>query len=192
MEKEEIETFYPTSRKAWRQWLVKHHRSAQAVWLVMYKKAADKPTMDWNDAVEEALCFGWIDSKRKTLDDEKFIQFFSKRKPQGTWSRVNKEKVLLLIEQDLMTEAGYACIEAAKQNGSWIILDEVETLQIPKDLAKAFKAYPGSKNFFLSLSKSVRKAILQWLLFAKRTETREKRMNEIAQRAAQGFKPKHL
>ena len=91
-----------------------------------------------------------------------------------------------------MTEAGFACIEAAKQNGSWGLLDEVETLEIPEDLENAFKTYPGSKDFFLRLSKSIRKQILCWVIFAKRAETREKRINDIAEKAAQGLKPAHL
>ena len=91
MEKE-IQHFYPTSRNAWREWLFKHHRSEQAVWLVMCRKDAGKTTIDWSNAVDEALCFGWIDSKRNTLDNETFIQFFCKRKLRGTWSKVNKEK----------------------------------------------------------------------------------------------------
>lgn len=192
MGKETIETFYPKSRKAWRQWLSRHHRSEQSVWLLMYKKQSGIPTISWDDAVSEALCFGWIDSRRKTVDAESFIQFFCKRKPKGTWSKVNKDKVLLLIEAGLMTEDGYACIEAAKQNGSWILLDEVETLEIPKDLKEAFEAYPGSKDFFLQLSKSVQKMILHWVVFAKREETREKRIREIVERAAKGLKPSHM
>ncbi|MGN6645126.1 MAG: YdeI/OmpD-associated family protein [Cytophaga sp.] len=192
MKSEQIATFYPKSRKAWRQWLTKHHRSEQSVWLLFYKKESGKPTISWSDAVEEALCFGWIDSKRKSLDPESFIQFFCQRKPKGTWSKINKEKVVELMAAGLMTEMGLASIETAKQNGSWEILDVVDALEIPKDLAKAFKANPGSKDFFLSLSKSVRKMILYWLVSAKRTETREKRILEVAERAAQGLKPKHI
>ncbi|WP_018344087.1 YdeI/OmpD-associated family protein [Cytophaga aurantiaca] len=192
MSAEEIKTFYPKSRKAWRQWLSKYHRSEQSVWLLLYKKESGKPSISWSDAVEEALCFGWIDSKRKSLDAESFIQFFCQRKPKGTWSKVNKEKVLQLIEDGLMTERGLESIEKAKQNGSWVILDEVEELTIPIDLGKAFKAHKGSKDYFLSLSKSVRKMILYWVVSAKREETRQKRITEIVERAAQGLKPKHL
>jgi uncharacterized protein YdeI (YjbR/CyaY-like superfamily) len=192
MTESNIETFCPTSKTEWRQWLEEHHLSKQAVWLVCYKKEANKPTIAWTEAVDEALCFGWIDSVRKTLDEEKFIQFFSRRKSKGTWSKVNKEKIQQLIDCGLMTEAGYASIERAKQNGSWTILDEVEALVIPKDLETAFNANPKSREFFLSLSKSVRKAILQWLVLAKRPETIQKRITEIVERAAQNLKPKHL
>ncbi|HEY5824479.1 MAG TPA: YdeI/OmpD-associated family protein [Cyclobacteriaceae bacterium] len=192
MQKKEIETFRPTSQQAWRQWLKQNHRSQESVWLILYKKEANKPTINWSDAVDEALCFGWVDSKRKPFDEEKFLQFFSKRKPNGTWSKVNKEKIERLIAAEQMTKAGLKVIEAAKQNGSWTILDEVEKLIIPKDLTKEFKAWPGSKDFFLSLSKSVRKAILQWLVLAKQQETRQRRMSEIAELASQELRPKQF
>ncbi len=190
MQKNEIETFYPTSRKDWRKWLQKNHSSKQSVWLICYKKKCNIPTVVWSDAVDEALCFGWIDSIRKTLDEEKFIQFFSKRKPNGTWSKVNKEKINQLIDKGLMRPAGFASIEKAKQNGSWKILDDVEELKIPKDLVAAFKTQKGSKEFFLSLSKSVQKVSLQWIVLAKRPETRQKRIVEIAEHCYNKKKPK--
>lgn len=192
MQKQEIETFYPVSREAWREWLQENHRSRQGIWLICYKKETNKPTICWSDAVEEALCFGWIDSTRKTLDSEAFIQFFSRRKPKGTWSKVNKEKIAHLIEVGLMSEAGFEIIEKAKQNGSWTILDEVEELFIPQDLEKEFEARAGAKDFFLTLSKSVRKAMLQWIVLAKQQETRQKRINEIAALAGQQIKPKQF
>jgi len=176
MQKKELETFYPSSRKAWRQWLKENHRTKQSVWLVCYKKKTNVPTISWSDAVDEALCFGWIDSTRRSLDADTFIQFFAKRKASSTWSKVNKAKVEQLISAKRMTKAGLESIEVAKQNGSWIILDEVEEGVIPKDLNKAFKTHKGAKDFFMSLSNSVRKMILQWLVLAKREETRKKRI----------------
>jgi uncharacterized protein YdeI (YjbR/CyaY-like superfamily) len=192
MQEKEIKTFCPTNRKEWRQWLQENHTSQLSVWLVQYKKKSNMPTLSWSDAVDEALCFGWIDSIRKTIDNEKFIQFFSPRKPKGTWSRVNKEKTKQLIELGFMTKAGFESIERSKQNGSWTILDEVEELIIPKDLLKEFKIKSGSEDYFLSLSKSVRKAILQWLVMAKRPETRAIRIAEIVEMASQGKKPKQF
>jgi len=191
-EKEVIESFNPSSRKEWRAWLLKNHLKKESVWLICHKKQSEKVSLAWSDLVEEALCFGWIDSKRQSIDKDSFRQFFSKRKAKGTWSKVNKEKILQLIDEGRMMPAGLATIEAAKQNGSWTFLDQVETLEIPKDLTKAFKKYPGSETFFMSFSKSVRKAILQWLAFAKREETREKRIHEIAALAAQKKKPKQF
>ncbi len=192
MQNKDLETFYPTNRQEWREWLIENHRLKQSIWLVCYKKKTNMPTLSWSEAVEEALCFGWIDSTRNTVNDEKFVQLFSKRKAKSTWSKVNKEKVLLLIEQGLMTQAGHESIELAKQNGSWIILDEVEALSIPPDLEEALKANPDSMDYFLSLSKSVKKGILQWIVLAKRTETRAKRINEIVGMLAQKLKPRQF
>jgi uncharacterized protein YdeI (YjbR/CyaY-like superfamily) len=192
MQSNEIETFYPASQKDWRQWLKQNHVSKKSVWLVCYKMKSSVPTISWSDAVDEALCFGWIDSVRKSIDDEKFIQFFSKRKAVSTWSKVNKEKIERLIDEKKMTGAGLQSIALAKQNGSWTILDEVEELIIPKDLEQAFKANPGSKTFFLSLSKSVKKMILSWVVLAKQPETRKKRIIEIAERAGLKLKPKQF
>lgn len=188
----DIETFCPASQKEWRQWLQKNQNKKQSVWLIYYKMKTGKRTLSWSDAVDEALCFGWIDSRAKPVDDEKYIQFFSKRKAGSTWSKVNKEKVQQLIDDGRMTSAGLESIEIAKQNGSWTILDEVEALVIPDDLEKAFKTKRGSRDFFMSLSKSVRKSILQWIVLAKREETRQKRVDEIAVLAGKKLKPKQF
>ncbi|TDO71204.1 uncharacterized protein YdeI (YjbR/CyaY-like superfamily) [Flavobacterium chryseum] len=192
MEQNEIETFCPTSQTDWREWLQENHHSKQSVWLLCYKKQANIPTITWSDAVDEALCFGWIDSVRKSIDNDKFIQFFGKRKPNSVWSKINKAKVERLIADGLMMKAGFDSIEKAKQNGSWTILDDVEELLIPEDLEKGFEAKPGAAAYFLSLSKSARKSILQWLVMAKRPETRQNRINEIAELAAQKLKPKQF
>ncbi|MGX5817065.1 YdeI/OmpD-associated family protein [Chitinophaga lutea] len=192
MPKQDTPTFTPESRQAWRQWLKKHHRTEQSVWLTMYKKETGKPSMEWSDAVDEALCFGWIDSTRKSIGDGAFIQFFTRRKPGSNWSKINKDKVERLIAEGLMMKAGLDAIEIAKQNGSWSRLDQVEEGIIPKDLEKAFKAHPGSKKYFMGLSKSVRKMMLGWIAMAKRPETREKRILEIVVAAGEGRKPKQF
>lgn len=180
-----IEVFYPESQTAWRQWLVKNQLSKQAVWLVFYAKSSDKPSITWSEAVDVALCFGWIDSKKIKIDEVTSHQFFSKRKPKSTWSKINKEKVCQLIEKGWMTQAGLDSINIAKQNGSWTILDEVEELVIPDDLEESFKKHKGSKAYFLSLSKSMRKMMLASIVLAKRPETRQKRIDEIAEFAGQ-------
>jgi uncharacterized protein YdeI (YjbR/CyaY-like superfamily) len=138
------------------------------------------------------LCFGWIDSIKKKLDDERSIQFFSKRKPKSTWSKINKEKVMRLMEAGLMAQAGITCIEVAKENGSWNLLDSVEALIIPTDLEQALKAKVNAFDFFIGLSKSTKKAMLQWLVLAKRAETRQSRINEIAELADKQQKPKQF
>lgn len=188
----EIEAFYPTSLTEWRKWLEENHLSKQSVWLVFYTKSSGKFSLAWSEAVDIALCYGWIDSKKIKIDHETSHQFFSKRKPNSTWSKINKEKVRKLIESGQMMQAGYESIETAKRNGSWSILDEVEDLIIPSDLEKAFQIHKGSKDYFLSLSKTIRKLMLQWIVLAKRPETRQKRVDEIAVAAGQKKKPKQL
>jgi len=190
MLQETPETFCPTSRADWRAWLQENHQVKQSVWLIYYKKNSNTPTLTYSDAVDEALCFGWIDSTRKSLNVNQFTQFFCKRKPKSGWSKVNKQKVSDLINQGLMMQAGLDCIELAKANGSWAILDEVEELLIPGDLDIALQAHAGAKDYFLGLSKSTRKQLLQWIVLAKRPETRANRISEIAVAAAAKRKPK--
>ena len=192
MQEKAPENFCPDSRQAWRSWLKQHHAVKTAVWLIYYKKDSGKPTLTYSEAVDEALCFGWIDSTKRAIDSETFIQFFCRRKPNSVWSKINKAKVERLIEEGRMMPAGLQCIETAKKNGSWAILDGVEELEIPRDLAKAFRQHKGSKAFFTGLSKSVKKMMLQWLVLAKRPETRQKRIDEIASLAAQQLKPKQF
>jgi uncharacterized protein YdeI (YjbR/CyaY-like superfamily) len=190
MQKNEIAIFSPASLAGWREWLADNHQSQQSVWLVLYRKGTYRPSITWGEAVDVALCYGWIDSKKIKNDEETSHQFFSKRKPNSTWSKINKQKVQYLIELGLMTEAGYKCIETAKQNGSWIILDEVEELIIPLDLENAFANHPVARDHFLSLSKSIKKATLQWVVLAKRPETRLRRITEVVALAEQKQKPR--
>jgi uncharacterized protein YdeI (YjbR/CyaY-like superfamily) len=189
---EKIETFYPTSRQEWRKWLQENHDIKQSIWLIYYKKKSNIPTVIYSDAVEEALCFGWIDSKSKPIDEQKFMQFFSKRKANSVWSKINKEKIERLTKEGLMTKAGFDIIEIAKQNGSWTILDEAEALVIPNDLEEEFESNPNAKIFFSSLSRSDKRNILQWLVLAKREETRRKRIREIIELANINKKPKQF
>jgi len=191
MEKE-IETISPKNRQEWREWLQENHDKKQSVWLIYYKKKSNILTVTYSEAVDEALCFGWIDSKAKPLDEEKFMQFFSRRKAKSVWSRINKEKIERLIHEGLMTTAGYHIIEIAKQNGSWTILDEAEALTIPGDLDEAFQNRQNAKNYFSGLSRSDKRNILQWLVLAKKQETRQKRISEIAELAEQNQKPKQF
>lgn len=192
MKQKETETFYPKSRQEWREWLQNNHDKKQSVWLIYYKKKSNIPTIIYSEAVDEALCFGWIDSKSKPLDNEKFMQFFSKRKTNSVWSKVNKEKIERLTIEGLMTKAGFDIIEIAKQNGSWTILDEAEALIIPADLEEEFEKRPQAKSYFVSLSRSDKRNILQWLVLAKRQETRAKRITEIVELADQNLKPKQF
>lgn len=192
MAAEEPEIFCPTSPADWRAWLQAHHATRQSVWLIYHKKHTHVPSLTWSQAVDEALCFGWIDSQAKPLDADRYMQFFSRRKPTSAWSKVNKDKVQRLIEVGLITPAGLARIETARQNGSWIILDEVEALVIPADLAHELQQRPNASRFFAGLSKSDKRKMLQWLVLAKRPETRQKRIVEIVDLADQQLKPKQF
>lgn len=192
MQKKEIETFYPTNRQEWREWLLENHNKKQSIWLVHYNKKSNMPSVSWSDAVDEALCFGWIDSTRKSLEIDKFIQFFTKRKPTSVWSKINKEKIERLKQEGLLMPAGLESISIAQQNGTWNILDDVEELEISEDLEKEFNTREGSKEYFLSLSKSVKKSMLQWIKLAKRPETRQKRIVELVEHANRKIRPKQF
>jgi uncharacterized protein YdeI (YjbR/CyaY-like superfamily) len=187
-----LKTFYPKNNEAWRKWLEKNHQKKQSVWVIYYKVKSNMPTVKYTDAVDIALCFGWIDSKQLPIDDEKHMQFFSKRKPKSVWSKVNKAKVERLIAEGKMTKAGFESIEIAKQNGSWTILDDAENLVIPKELEKEFKKYKNGKANFLNFNRTDKRNILQWLTLAKRAETVQNRVAEIASLAEQGLKPKQF
>lgn len=189
MPKKEIETYCPKSRADWRKWLEKNHQSKQSVWLVYFKSSTKIASISWSEAVDEALCFGWIDSTRKTIDKERYMQYFTRRKPNSTWSKINKEKVARLIQNNLMTKAGFNSIEIAKQNGTWTIMDNVENLIIPEDLRIALNKNESSMEFFQNQPKSIKKAMLYWIVIAKKIETRKKRIEEIARSAAKGTRP---
>lgn len=176
----------------WRRWLDDNHQSEKSVWIICNTSKSGLPAVSWSELVDEALCFGWIDSTRKTVDSNSFMQLFSRRKPNSTWSKINKEKIQRLIDANLMMHAGHETIRIAKENGSWTILDSVEELVIPEDLEEAFSIHDGSREYFLSLSKSMKKMLLQWIVLAKRAETRQKRIDEIAEQAAQNDKPKQF
>ncbi|WP_159517678.1 YdeI/OmpD-associated family protein [Sunxiuqinia indica] len=189
MPKNEIETYYPKSQADWRKWLERNHQSKQAVWLVYYKSSTKVASISWSEAVDEALCFGWIDSTKKTIDKERYMQYFSRRKSTSTWSKINKDKVAKLIQNNRMTEAGFDSIATAKENGTWSLMDDIEKLIIPEDLRIALNQNERSMEFFQSQSKSIKKSMLHWVVIAKRMETRKKRIAEIARLAAQGIRP---
>jgi len=187
-----MNSYCPKDKLAWRNWLKKNHLQMDSVWLTFYKKSSQQFNLNWSDAVDQALCYGWIDSTKKSIDSEKYVQYFSKRKPKSNWSKINKEKVKFLIDQGLMQEAGYKSIELAKRNGSWTFLDAVEALQIPFDLQEEFKRNKGSAEYLESLSKSAKKILLYWVISAKRDETRKNRVSEVAINANQKIKPKQF
>lgn len=186
-----VNTFYAKSRNEWREWLEKNHQSEKSVWLIVYKKDSDIPSIYYPEAVDEALCFGWVDSKPNKRDEKSYYQFFSKRNSKSNWSRLNKEKVAKLIEQGLVQSAGFEMIKIAKQNGTWNALDEVENLIIPDDLQELFsnnkKAFKNWENF----PPSSKRGILEWILNAKKPETRQKRIEETVSLAEKNMRANH-
>jgi uncharacterized protein YdeI (YjbR/CyaY-like superfamily) len=187
--KTEPGTVHPADRRQWREWLAAHHDRSPGVWLVSHKAGSGKPSLTYDEAVEEALCFGWIDSRRVSLDAERSRQYFSPRRPGSPWSAPNKRRLARLIEQGLMTPAGLAKIEAAKRDGSWTAYDAVEALHVPPDLAAALAADPAARDRFDAFGRSVKKALLWWVASAKRPETRARRVAEIVAAAAEDRNP---
>jgi len=183
-----IATFYAASRKDWRNWLDQNAEKENSVWLIIHKKASPHPSIYYPEAVDEALCFGWIDSKANTRDEFTYFQFFSKRKPKSNWSKVNKIKVAQLIEQGLMRPSGLKMIEHAKSIGTWDALNEVEEIRIPDEMQKLFDQQPIAFRHWNLFSRSVKRGILEWILNAKRPETRTKRIVETVSMAAENKK----
>jgi len=183
-----VKTFYAKTQKEWRKWLEKNHRSEKAVWLIFYKKGSGIQSTNYAEVLEEALCFGWIDSKANKRDDQSYFQYFTKRKPKSNWSKLNKEKAAKLIEKGLMTPAGFESIEIAKKNGKWASLDGVEGLTVPHDLRRLLEKDKTAFDNWEQFSRSVKRGILEWILNAKRPETRQKRINEIVELAGKNIK----
>ncbi len=177
--------FHPLARREWREWLKKNHDKFSGIWFVYYKKQTGKPRVTYDEAVEEALCFGWIDSLPRRVDENLSKLLFTPRKPKSVWSKLNKERIERLIENGAITEIGLAKIEAAKRNGSWNALDASDNLEIPKDLAQEFKANKTAEKNFNAFSDSVKRSILAWINSAKRTETKRARIEKTVSMAAQ-------
>lgn len=181
--------FAPDSRAAWRAWLEQNHASAGGVWLVYHKKGSGQPSVPYAEAVEEALCFGWIDSLTKPIDAARYRQLFTPRKPRSPWSKSNKERVERLIAQGLMTPAGLARIEQAKQTGTWTIYDGIEALEVPPDLENALRQNGPAHAHFQTFGDSTRKQIFWWIESAKRPETRANRIAQVVTAAAEKRNP---
>ena len=172
------------SREAWADWLEANHADAAGAWAVTWKKASGGPFVGYDDLVEEALRFGWVDSVGNRLDDERTMLRFSPRKPGSGWSRPDKERIARLEADGLMESAGIATVESAKRDGSWAALDDVENLVVPADITVAFDAHLGSAEQWEEFPRSVKRGILAWIVSAKRPATREKRIAETAALAA--------
>ncbi len=169
----------PRSRRAWRAWLQRNHHRSTGVWLVYAKKHTNIPSLSYNDAVEEALCFGWIDSKINPIDDRLYMQVFTPRKPKSAWSALNKERVARLLGAGQMTAAGLALITLAKKTGTWNELDHVDTLTTPQELGRAIEASAAARRAWDALRPTQKKQLLYHLWNAKKAETRARRVEEI-------------
>jgi len=166
------------NREELRAWLWENHRSSAGIYLVYYKKGSGQASVSYNEAVEEALSFGWIDSTAHAVDKDRYMQLFTPRKTGSSWSRLNKERVGRLISEGRITPAGLEKVEAARRDGSWEMLDAIENLAVPADLREALSEYPEAFLVFKGLPDSTRKNIVRWIGSAKRIETRYKRIEK--------------
>jgi uncharacterized protein YdeI (YjbR/CyaY-like superfamily) len=172
-------------REEWRRWLTENHDRSDGIWLVTFKKQCGDRYVSYDAVVEEALCFGWIDSLPRKLDSERTMLWVAPRKPGSGWSKLNKERIAAMIATERMTPAGLAKIEAAKQDGSWTALDAIEALEIPPDLQRAIETDPIAQQNFEAFPRSAKRGILEWVISAKRPETRAKRIAETVRLAAE-------
>ena len=178
--------YHPTDLAAWRAWLAANHDVARGVWVTSWRKASGRDAVPYEDLVEEAICFGWIDSTVNILDDQRGLQLMTPRKPKSGWTRVNRQRVDALEAQGRMTDAGRRAVEAAKANGMWTIYDSVEDLLEPDDLAGALDADPAARAAWDGFPPSARKQMLWWVVSAGRPETRATRVAKIVAEAAAG------
>lgn len=175
----------------WRAWLEENHDESSGVWLVSWKKATGRPFVPFTDVVDEALCFGWVDSKINKLDEERAMRLFTPRNPKSPWSRINKEKVARLAAQGRMAAAGMKLVEGAKADGSWNIYDEIEDLVVPPDLASALEENASAGDYFGNFPDSSKKNILWWVKSARRPQTRAMRIAKTVALAAENRMANH-
>ena len=178
MSPDDKEVLVPPSRSGWRRWLASNSERQEGLWVVYPKKTSRLDGPLYDDLVEEALCFGWIDSRVRRVDDGRIMQWFSPRRRGGVWSAVNKERIARLIASGEMTERGQAAIDQAKADGSWSQNDDVDALIVPPDLRTAFQAVPDAEAAYEALSNSAKKQYLWWIHSAKRPATRAGRIAE--------------
>lgn len=185
---DDAEWFEPDGVEAWSQWLADHHADAPGVWLVTAKRSSGRQVLDYESAIVEALRFGWVDSTLRSVDEERTRLWFGPRRATSGWARTNKARIARLEAGGRLEAAGRAAVEVAKANGSWELYDDVENLVVPDDLAAAFDAHPGSRAQWDGFAPSARKQMLAWVVTAKRAATRERRVAEVASKAAAGVR----
>jgi uncharacterized protein YdeI (YjbR/CyaY-like superfamily) len=178
-----------TTRTEWRQWLAEHHdKEPDGIWLVFHRKAAGKPSLDYEDTVEEALCFGWIDSTVKRIDDATYCRRFTPRRNGSVWSNRNKQRVTKVVKEGKMTEFGQAKIDAARASGRWHVDGRPDVSRVPRELSEALARNGKAREFFEKLAPSCRKQFIGWIGTAKKPETRAKRVRETVALLARGKK----
>lgn len=181
-------TLTPRSRRAWRSWLIKHHASRTEIWLVFYKRHTGKPTISYDDAVEEAICFGWIDGVKRSLDEARYTHRFSPRKSASRWSATNRERAAKMIRAGLMTEAGNRAIAQAKGSGSWQPPVAEVDVSVSPEFAARLERNGKAAAFFESLTPKHQALFTGWINLAKRPETKQRRIDEAIQLLAAGKK----
>ena len=187
--KKELKSFHPKTRNAWRKWLEKNHSASPGIWLIYNKKSTGKAKLLYNDAVEEALCFGWIDSTLRPIDDKRFMQRFTPRKPKSGWSGLNKKRIEKMTAEGLMTKAGLEKIEAAKKDGRWESLDHIDAIKLPEDFEKALNSNKKAKTNFENFPQFSKKQFLYHINQAKTVTTRKQRIMLCVKMAAANKKP---
>lgn len=178
--------YHAESRAQWRSWLLTNHTAQRGVWLCSWRSPTGRPRCPYPEVVEEALCFGWIDSTISILDEERGVQLLTPRKPKSTWTRLNRRRVADMEAAGLMTDAGRAAVEVARANGWWTIYDQVEDLIEPPELAQALDAAPAARRAWDGFPPSPRKQMLWWVVSAAKPETRDRRVTTIVEAAQRG------
>lgn len=183
-----VTVVYPQTIAEWREWLEENHQSVKSVWVLMFKKATSVPSITYIEALDEALCFGWIDSVSNKRDEQSFYQFFSQRNPKSNWSRVNKNKIEQLEFQGKMSAKGREMVELAKKAGTWTALDLVEDLVVPDEMEQLFTKYPTARTHYEAFPRSVKRGILEWIYSAKTQQTKLKRIQTTVELAEQNIR----
>ena len=187
---DEAERFEPSTLDAWSAWLADHHADTPGVWLVTHKESTGRAAFDYDAAVVEALRWGWVDSTRRTVDANRTMMWYAARRPGSVWTRRNKERVAALEAAGRMQPAGAVAVQAARTSGMWTLMDDVEDLVVPDDLAAALAERPGAREQWEAFPPSARKQALAWIVMARREPTRAARVAEVAEKSARGERPR--
>jgi len=179
-----VNTFLASTTADWRAWLAQNCRSEKEVWLVIYHSGSDTPSVRYHEAIEHALCYGWIDSQARKRDADSSCLRFTPRTPRSTWSRVNRQRAAKMIELGMMTEHGQALVELARATGTWPVQPDAESSAIPGDLQELLDRNEAARKNFQNFPPSSKRLILEWVATAKRSDTRRRRINQTVNLAA--------